>query len=96
MEKTIKLSEALCGFQFVVEHLDGRKIVIRSTVGEVIKPGDIKCVEREGMPHYRSPFEKGRLNIKFNVEFPASYSLNPDHFKVQIYNIIDIYIYPPL
>jgi len=82
MEKTIKLAEALCGFEFFVQHLDGRKLVIRSHLGEVIKPGDVKCVENEGMPHYKSPFEKGRLLIKFNVEFPATGSLNPDHFKL--------------
>jgi len=82
LEKTIKLAEALCGFEFVIEHLDGRKLVIKSKLGEIIKPGDIKCVEKEGMPHYKSPFEKGRLMIKFNVEFPAPGSLNPDHFKL--------------
>ena len=29
--------------------------------------GDIKCVMNEGMPRYRSPFEKGRLIITFEV-----------------------------
>jgi DnaJ family protein A protein 2 len=81
MEKTIKLSEALTGFEFVIHHLDGRKIVIRSSVGEIIKPGDVKCVEREGMPHYKSPFERGRLLIKFNVEFPVSGSIPLDNTK---------------
>ena len=30
-------------------------------------------VPGEGMPRYRSPFEKGDLFIKFDVEFPASH-----------------------
>jgi len=81
-EKTIKLAESLCGFQFVLTHLDGRKILVRSNPGEVTKPGDVKCIEKEGMPHYKSPFEKGRLLIKFNIEFPESGVLNPDHFKL--------------
>ena len=29
--------------------------------------GDVKCVMNEGMPRYRSPFEKGRLIITFEV-----------------------------
>lgn len=35
--------------------------------GELIKPGDTKCVVNEGMPMYRRPFEKGRLIINFTV-----------------------------
>ena len=38
--------------------------------GEVIKTGDVKQVQGEGMPFYRNPFEKGRLLIQFNVVFP--------------------------
>ena len=40
--------------------------------GEIIKPGDVKCVIGEGMPHYKNPFEKGRLIIQFTVNFPNS------------------------
>ena len=39
-------------------------------LGEVIKPGDVKCVMNEGMPMYKNPFEKGRLIITFKLEFP--------------------------
>ena len=49
--------------------------------GEVIKPGDIKCVLGEGMPQYRNPFEKGRLIIKFNIVFPVDNWLAPDKIK---------------
>ena len=41
-------------------------------LGEVIKTGDIKQVQGEGMPHYRNPFEKGRMLIQFNVVFPPN------------------------
>ena len=30
----------------------------------------MKCVLNEGMPMYKSPYEKGRLVITFNVKFP--------------------------
>ncbi|KAJ8565583.1 hypothetical protein K7X08_008159 [Anisodus acutangulus] len=39
VEHTLTLTEALCGFQFVPTHLDGRQLLIKSNPGEVIKPG---------------------------------------------------------
>merc|ERR1719159_2239983 len=38
IERTISLSEALCGFAMELDALDGRKLIIKSTPGEVIKP----------------------------------------------------------
>jgi len=45
IEKEISLLEALTGVDFVLKHLDGRKIRIKNKPGEVIKPDDIKTVE---------------------------------------------------
>lgn len=39
MEKEITLYEALCGFSFTITHLDGRIILVKSSPGEIIKPG---------------------------------------------------------
>lgn len=39
VEHTLALTEALCGFQFVLTHLDGRQLLIKSNPGEVVKPG---------------------------------------------------------
>jgi len=72
MEKKIQLSDALCGFKYFISHLDGRVLLISSQNGQVIKPGDIRCIENEGMPHHKNPFEKGRLFIKFEIEFPTT------------------------
>ncbi|KAL6225880.1 hypothetical protein ACLB2K_004729 [Fragaria x ananassa] len=38
-EHTLSLMEALCGFQFVLTHLDSRQLLIKSHPGEVVKPG---------------------------------------------------------
>ncbi|CAB1445398.1 unnamed protein product [Pleuronectes platessa] len=38
MNHKIGLVEALCGFQFMVKHLDGRQIVVKYPAGKVIEP----------------------------------------------------------
>eukprot|EP00993_Chasmostoma_nieuportense_P000760 NODE_1699_length_1409_cov_22.670827_g1613_i0.p1 GENE.NODE_1699_length_1409_cov_22.670827_g1613_i0~~NODE_1699_length_1409_cov_22.670827_g1613_i0.p1 ORF type:complete len:342 (+),score=94.04 NODE_1699_length_1409_cov_22.670827_g1613_i0:260-1285(+) len=74
MQKTITLKEALCGFSFPVQHLDGRILLVKSSPGEIIKPGCIKSIPNEGMPKHRNPFDKGYLLIKFEVEMPETLS----------------------
>merc|ERR1719231_405555 len=75
-QKNLTLSEALCGFEFVITHLDGRQILVKSKPGEVVCPeaanGEpyVKVIENEGMPKKGSPFDKGRLFIYFRVVFP--------------------------
>ncbi|XP_010521621.1 PREDICTED: dnaJ protein homolog ANJ1-like [Tarenaya hassleriana] len=80
-EHTLCLTEALCGFQFVLTHLDGRQLLIKSNPGEVVKPG--KHFPRSGFgchpPMYQRPFMKGKLYIHFTVEFPET--LKPDQVK---------------
>uniref|UniRef100_A0A6U4Y5A6 J domain-containing protein n=2 Tax=Hemiselmis andersenii TaxID=464988 RepID=A0A6U4Y5A6_HEMAN len=76
MTQKIMLSEALCGTKFVIEQLDGRQLLVATEPGAVIKPGDVKAIEDEGMPMYKNPFVKGKLYIKFDVEFPDDASLD--------------------
>jgi len=38
VERKIALVEALCGFQMELTHLDGRKLFIKTTPGEIVKP----------------------------------------------------------
>ncbi|KAK3732843.1 hypothetical protein QZH41_012359 [Actinostola sp. cb2023] len=68
----IDLVEALCGFTRTVQTLDKdhRVLVIKTEPGQVIRPGDVKCVMGEGMPSPRRQFDKGRLIIKFEIKFP--------------------------
>ncbi len=81
VELTLSLTESLCGFQFVLTHLDGRQLLIKSNPGEVVKPGQSKAINDEGMPHYQRPFMKGRLYIHFSVEFPDSGVLSADQCR---------------
>jgi len=72
MKMDINLTEALTGLKKTIKTLDERTLVIQTVRGEVIKTGDLKQVQGEGMPQYRNPFEKGRLIIQFNVVFPPN------------------------
>ena len=72
MEKEITLLEALTGVDFVITHLDGRKIRIKNKPGEVIKPDEIKTVEGHGMPYHKQPYKFGNLFVVFKVTFPNS------------------------
>jgi len=38
IERKISLVEALCGFELELTHLDGRKLLIRTSPGEIVKP----------------------------------------------------------
>merc|ERR1719161_274637 len=38
IERKISLVEALCGFELEVEHLDGRKLLIKTAPGDIVKP----------------------------------------------------------
>ncbi|XP_051143147.1 dnaJ protein homolog isoform X2 [Andrographis paniculata] len=79
MVHTLSLTEALCGFQFILTHLDNRQLLIKSEPGEVIKPDQSKAINDEGMPMYQRPFMKGKLYVQFSVDFPES--LSPDQIK---------------
>ena len=66
LEKKISLIEALCGLEFVIQHLDGRKLLIKTV--EIIQPNTKKCIKNEGMN------SSGDLIIEFIVVFPNSIS----------------------
>jgi len=81
MEKDIQLVEALCGFSFNIKHLDGRTLVVKSQENGIVKPGEVKFVEGEGMPLQRNPMQKGKLLIRFNVLFPENGALTAETIK---------------
>ena len=66
-EKTITLKEALCGFVFNIEHINGKKFVFNSSSGNIIKDGLIKTIPRLGI---RRGENVGNLSIVFHVVYP--------------------------
>jgi DnaJ homolog subfamily A member 2 len=53
IEKEITLLQALTGVDFTITHLDGTKLRIQNTPGEVIKPEDIKTIPDKGLPFHK-------------------------------------------
>ena len=44
--------------------------------------GCVRSVIGEGMPHFRNPFEKGNLYIKFDITFPPNKFTEEPKLKV--------------
>ena len=69
--KDISLKEALCGFDFDMEYIDGRIFKIKNDSGNIISSGYNKIIPKMGMNRENV---KGDLIIKFNVIFPQKLS----------------------
>jgi DnaJ family protein A protein 2 len=73
MTYKISLKQALCGYDFVIPHLSGFKLRLRSKPGEVVKHGQLKAVYGKGMPQKGSQSRiYGHLYVKFEIVFPPS------------------------
>jgi DnaJ family protein A protein 2 len=81
MDKSITLLEALTGFQFTIEHLDGRKIKVATQPGEVIVHTEMKMLRGHGMPFFQDEMSHGNLFVKFTVNFPKKGQLKPKQIK---------------
>lgn len=73
-KKEITLQEALCGFEFIITHLDKRNLLI-SNNHDVIKPNDRRSVKGEGMP-IKNGSGNGDLIVLFDVIFPKNNELS--------------------
>ena len=69
--QVITLKEALCGFSFEIEHINGVCYKINNTSGTIIHPVYKKTIPKKGMK--RDEME-GNLNIHFIIEFPKALS----------------------
>lgn len=78
LSKSITLVEALLGFVMAITHLDGRKILVRTAPGEMIRPGDYRRIKGEGMPKAGNMSKRGDLVIEFDVTYPSPEELTED------------------
>ena len=65
-DKNILLSDALCGIEFVISHLDGREILFKYE--DIINPEQEYCVREEGLPI--DEFNNGDMIINFKIIYP--------------------------
>ena len=66
---TISLKEALCGFSFDMEYMQGRIIKINNSQGSIISPGYKKRVPKMG---FKRGTSQGDLIIEFDIVFPST------------------------
>ena len=71
LNKTISLKDALCGFTFDMNFLDGRIFKINNNVGNIITNNYNKVIQGMGM---KREDHVGNLVINFNVIFPDQLS----------------------
>ena len=83
--REISLNQALCGWSWKFDHLDGRTLVVKTKPGEILQTERkdevtglsqpaVKIIKSEGMPSFGNPFMKGDLYIKFDIRFPSTLS----------------------
>lgn len=70
--KEISLKEALCGFSFDMEYIDGKVFKINNNEGNIISDGYEKNIPNMGMNRENNV---GILTIKFKVIYPKKLSL---------------------
>ena len=81
INKDITLKEALCGFIFEINHLNGKKYKINNDKGNIIKPNYNKEIHEMGMIRDDN---KGKLIVRFNIIFPETL----EHDKIDLLNDI--------
>ena len=76
IKKKINLMDALCGFEFIIQHPDNRFIVVKSD--SIIKEKSLKCVDNSGMPLKNDNYSYGKLFILFQVIYPTQEEITPE------------------
>jgi len=77
LDYEIPLIGALTGHQFVLKHINGEDVYLR-THG-IIKPGTVMKVPNLGMPVKGQPDTYGDLIIKFTIVFPTELTPQQEH-----------------
>ena len=70
IERSILLSEAICGYEFVLRHLDGNKYLINQN--NIIDNNTIHVIRNKGLPYRGNTKCYGDLYITYKIEFPKN------------------------
>lgn len=70
-EKKISFKESLCGFSFVIKHIDGREFKLNSKAGDVILHTQEKTIQKLGMERND---KIGNMIIRFKIISPETLS----------------------
>jgi DnaJ family protein A protein 2 len=69
-KRNITLKEALCGFTFDLQHLNGKQLCLNNNVNKtIIKPNSKKVIPNMG---FNRESVSGNLIIDFEIDFPES------------------------
>jgi DnaJ-class molecular chaperone len=71
LDKKITLKEALCGFSFEINYINGKSYTLNNNVGNIIPHGFKKVIPNMGLERDQ---HKGNMVIEFNVQFPEKLS----------------------
>jgi DnaJ-class molecular chaperone len=71
LEKKITLKEALCGFSFEINYINGKSYTLNNNAGNIIPHGFKKVIPNMGLERDQ---HKGNMIIEFNVQFPEKLS----------------------
>tara|TARA_B110000438_G_scaffold289980_1_gene325171 strand:+ start:146 stop:1057 length:912 start_codon:yes stop_codon:yes gene_type:complete len=71
LEKTISFKESICGFEFIIKHINGKQLKYSNEAGQIINHGHIKTIPNYGME--RDSY-KGNLCIKLNIDYSKKLS----------------------
>lgn len=65
--QTVSFKESICGFAYIMSHIDGSKLNLKSSRGNIIQNGDEKNIKGRG---FTRDGQVGDLIIKFKVTPP--------------------------
>ena len=68
MDKTISLKEALCGFSFELNYINGKSYTLNNNKGSIVPPEYKKIYPGMGLKRGE---HKGNMIINFHLEFPT-------------------------
>ena len=81
MEIKINLTDALLGFEYKFQHLDGTTVSIKSKPGDVAGADAVLMVPSLGMPIYDQPKQRGRLFVKCKLQLPKKLWLEGEELE---------------